>query len=451
MTLRLLHLVIASYALWEAWQGAQVLRRNLLRTLVFGCIGVVHGVVPCIGPAYFERTVDPYEVHLSAGIYALCGTLLLGFGWRLYELIASKRPYIPTFEVMREEWVQRRLNLLFLICMAGGFLAWIGNIYLSGQTLQSMLTSRRMEFRENHAGIVGGIMVHLFCMAYFPGFLAPFLKGRYRIAGIAYAVVFAAALFIFSRGTRAQAIGMLGSLIGGTILAHRISAERLFATTTAMGLVALLAIGLVPLRYRMASMNYGEMVSFLASPEAYQDALRQDPLNYHDHFVGIYNLFPEFVPYVDGASYRRLMFFYLPGARFPQLKPPDPNRDVAKALFGKAAEKTDWMHPPGVFGDIWINFHGWNGLPLMILQGMFLAWLNRRMISNPWFFIALGPQTLYLSLVGIRGQPYTIGLAMLITLSLTYVLMRLLGLPLRPYYQQQAHVAVAPMLPQPAV
>jgi hypothetical protein len=214
------------------------------------------------------------------------------------------------------------------------------------------------------------------------------------------------------------------------VFAHRISIQRLVTACIMFGVIGMLAVAMLPLRHRMHSMTPSEMVAFVFTPETYQNVLTQDPLNYHDHFVGIYAIFPKVEPYVDAASYRRLVFFFLPGERFAELKPKDPNRIVAVALFGKKAIENNMMHPPGVFGDWYINFWGWEGVGLIVLQGAGLAWIGHRLASNPWFLIGLGPQVIYLCVIGLRGQPYTVGLASLAMLALSGVLLWLLDLPM---------------------
>lgn len=451
MSLRLIHLVIAAYAFWEAWDGARQLRKGLLKSLMFGGLGLIHGIVPCIGPIWSERTVDPLSVHIEAALYTLFGILLLGIGWHAYQSLFPERSFIATFDILKDDQLQSRLNALFFVCAIVGVIAWLGWIYSSGATIASALSAKRLELREQRVGIMGAVWGNLFYIAYFPGFLSAFMKGRYKIAGVVYTVLFALTLFIVSRGTRGPAVGMLGALVGGAIFAHRISVARLFTTTSVFVLIGLLVVAMQPLRHRMGNMTSGEMVTFIFSAEAYQDALTQDPLNYHDHFVGICALFPEFEPYVDGASYRRLAFFFLPGDQFPGLKPRDPNRVVAVALFGQKAIENNMMHPPGVFGDWYINFWGWRGLPFILLQGAFLAWISRQLATNPWFLIGLGPQVFYLSVIGIRGQPYTVGLAGLLMLSLSFVLLKLLGLPVRPIDRQpQAATNVRQRLVVPA-
>ena len=439
MKLVIIHLCIAAYAFWESWDGAKRLRLQLIKTLIFGILGLVHGLVPAIGAPWYMRTSDPYYYHEFSAWYCLAGIIALGMGWRIYQSMFPVPNQQLTFSYIQRQDVQRRLQVVFVFCAVAGVLAWMGGIAASGTTIWQMLTARRLEFRGEGNGLLGGICVHLFCMAYVPGFIGPQMKGRFKMAAVIYAVGFAAILFIVSRGTRAQSIGIIGSLIGGIIFSRKVSVEKLFGSAIAMGMIALLAIGMMPLRHRMAYMSFGEMASFMFSAEAYQDALSHDPLNYHDHFVSITAIFPASHEYVDAASYRRIMFFYLPGDSFSGLKPRDPNRIVAEALFGAAASHVDWMHPPGVFGDVYINFWGWYGVGFMVLQGMFIGWLTRQMLLRPWFFIGIGPQTVYMSLVGVRGQPYTITVAMIASLSITLVLLTFVGIPLSIREKKQKH------------
>ena len=431
MSLPVLHLLIALYASWECWRGAKQLRHSLLKTLIFGAIALIHGIVPILAPPWNLRTPEPFEVHVDAARYALVGTLLLGCGWRLYDRWFPVKHSLTAFEYVREPSVSRRLELVFILCAVGGVIAWIGGIFASGATLQSLLNSRRLEFRGSGNGVLAGLFVQSFCMAYVPGFLGPQLRSRYRTAGIIYVIAFAFVLFVFTKGTRAGALGLIGSLTAGMIFASRISLGKLVFAGTAMTLIALLAIAAVPLRHRMATMSPSEMVGFLLSHEAYQDALAQDPLNYHDNLVAVMDIFPDVQDYQDLASYRRIVFFFLPGDRFSFLKPRDPNRVVAEALFGEAAIHVDWMHPPGIFGDVYVNAYGWKGISFFLFEGFLLAFIARQLTYRPWFFIGLAPQTIYLTLVGIRGQPYTVATVVIATLTVTGVICCLCGVPLR--------------------
>ena len=427
MTLVLIHWLVAIVGFWEAWCAFQKLRTELLRAVIFGALGLIHGLVPAVGIPWYNRTPDPYDVHVEAGLYVLCGIVLLALGWRLSASLFQSTHAGQIFDYLASPELQPRLRKLFFICAAIGVAAWVGSIYASGATIQQAFSAKRLEFRGEGNGIMGGVCVHLLAAAFVPGFLGFFLKGRYRALGILYALGFAVLLYLGSRGTRAPAIGMIGSMIAGGILAQRISAERLLTYAAVIGVMAALAIGMYPLRHRMSQLSLGEMVSFLASREAYENALRQDPLNYHDHFVGVVACFPKLEPFVDGASYRRILFCYLPSKNFPELKPRDPNRIVAETLFGE--NDLDWMHPPSLYGDAFINFWGWSGILFLMFEGALIAGISRIVMSNPWWFLTLGPQLFYLAMIGLRGQPYTIALSMMSSLIIMRALMTVTKLP----------------------
>jgi len=431
MTLILLHILVTVYAFFEAYEGAQRLRLNVLKTLVFGGIGLIHGFIPIVTVPWHARTNDAYEVHVEAAAYTLIGTLLLGFGFRTYQSFSPLRVTTPTFEYIKHPLIQKRLESLMILSIILGLLAWYGTVYASGSSIIGMMTAKRYALRGEGNGVFSAVCSNLMVIAFIPGFIAPFMKGKFRHLGMTFAICFAIFLFIVTRGTRAGAIGMLGSLIGGMLFANRISAGRLFIATAALGLVGVLAIGLLPLRHRMSRMSTSEMVAFMITPESYQDALTNDPLNYHDHFVGVVTQFPDQYAYVDGAAYRRVAFFYLPSSRFPTLKPKDPNRVVAEALFGKRAIEIDWMHPPSIFGDCYINFRGWYGIGWMFIEGIILAWISRRLTDSPWWLIGFGPQAMYLTLIGMRGQPYTITLATMFAMTTAWFLLNAVGIPRR--------------------
>ena len=81
-------------------------------------------------------------------------------------------------------------------------------------------------------------------------------------------------------------------------------------------------------------MSGKEIVQFVLSTDRLEPILTSDPLNYHDTCIQVLHTFPAQYDYVNAASYRRIVFFPIPSSFAPILKPPDPNRKVAQALFG---------------------------------------------------------------------------------------------------------------------
>ena len=107
----------------------------------------------------------------------------------------------------------------------------------------------------------------------------------------------------------------------------------------------------------------------------------------------------------------------------------DPNRKVAQALFGyEQAISIDWMHPPGLFGDLWINFWGWWSLTAFVAWGALLTVANYYLIWSPIWLLFFGPSLSATALLYLRGQPYTLGLNLLVSAVLVTFLGQITGL-----------------------
>lgn len=403
---------------------------RFLRFLLFAGIGLIHGIVPAIAPYSSVNATD--EMRIQAACFALVGTLALSLGWAFVErMLLRKTHSLPTAaQILRQPHLRRRLEYLFFSAAVIGAVAWPAYIYALGSTFGEYAEESRFAFRGSGNALLTWVLSGLMNLAFLPGFLGFFLSPRHRLMGVAYAIAYAAMFYLVSSGTRGFPIGLLGAVLSGYVLHRPQSFSRLFWMGCSVGAMVFLMVGLLPLRWQMANLTLPEMGELLISPETYEDMLVRDPLNYHEYLVEVMSYFPEYHDYVDGASYRRILFFYLPHSQFPDLKPKDPNRIVAQLLFDTDLDM-DWMHPPSIFGDAFINFEGWYGLIHLVLVGALLAWLSKTIHVHLLWLMVLAPNLVYFTFIGMRGQPYTLAINTLTMTVYVGLVMVKLGLPLR--------------------
>ena len=405
------------------------LNRQLLRFLLFSGIGLIHGIVPAIAPYSSVNATD--EMRLNAAIFSLCGSIALALGWSFYQRAQVRVVYaLPTpSQILSQPHLRKKLTYLFTISALIGAMSWPCHILSLGATFTEYAEESRFAFRGSGNALVVWFLSGLMNLALLPGFLGFFLSRRHRMIGIAYALTFACIFYLVSSGTRSFPIGLIGSVLSGYVLHRAQSATRLVSMGCGVGAIVFLTVGLLPLRWRMADMSTTEMVEVLISAETYEDMLVRDPLNYHEYLVEVMSYFPTYHDFVHGASYRRILFFYLPHSMFPELKPKDPNRIVAQVLFDTDLD-VDWMHPPSIFGDAYINFSGWYGLIHLVLLGVFFAWISKVSLQHLICLMVFAPNLVYFTFIGIRGQPYTLALNTLCMAVYVGALMFKLKLPL---------------------
>jgi len=214
-------------------------------------------------------------------------------------------------------------------------------------------------------------------------------------------------LFLASRGTRANPIGLLGCLFMGYTLRHRVQPRRVVVMGGTGLVLLLLSVSLYDVRKTMMRQTLPEMLQTVLSPKTYQGALLRDPLNYHEFLVAAVEYFPERHPFLNGATYRRMLVFFLPRRYFEALKPEDPNMIFAAVVEPRSASTLTSI-PPTMMGDGYINFWGWPGIGIMFFNGIVFGFVNRKMRTSFLWFVAVGALYVRLASVAIRGQPYEV-------------------------------------------
>jgi hypothetical protein len=168
------------------------------------------------------------------------------------------------------------------------------------------------------------------------------------------------------------------------------------------------------------------MAAMIVSPSTYQGALMRDPLDYHEFLVAAVEYFPDRHPFLVGATYRRMLVFYLPRRYFEAIKPEDPNMIFASIVEPESARELTTI-PPTMMGDGYINFWGWPGILIMFVNGVVFGMVHWKMRTSVLWFVAVAPLFVRLGVMGIRGQPYEILLLGVWALTFVWLLGRMLG------------------------
>lgn len=430
--IRVLHMLAFMVCATECGLSIRDLRGRIPKLVIFGAIGLIHGLVPAIAPhEYFAGFSTGSQV--SAAGLAFVGSLMLSLGWRFYELwkqrITGLSPGVSV--VIDSPDGQRLMRRLFWVCGALGMASWFVFVVPSGVSLGDVFASGR--FAHRGAGnIYVTAVAHLFMfLSFVPPFVCFFLPRRYQLMGVAYAVSMATLIFAASMGTRADPIGLLGALLMGFALRRRINVGRFLFVSSLATVLVFLAIALYPIRHVMSRKTAGEVLELMVSPETYADALLRDPLSYHQMLIAATEFFPDTHPYLNGATYRRILVCALPARYFPSIKPRDTNMVFASVVAPYSARRNNTI-PPTMIGDGYINFWGWPGaMFVMFMNGLAFGFVTHRMRTNVLWLIAIGSGFVRFALLAVRGQPYAVFVTVVAALVLVWMVGRICGFSYR--------------------
>lgn len=211
---------------------------------------------------------------------------------------------------------------------------------------------------------------------------------------------------------------------------HRVAWGRAMLLSCCGGIIFLLSVSLYDVRKSMSRSTAGEMISMILSPTTYQGALMRDPLGYHEFLVAAVEYFPDRHPYLNGATYRRMLVFFLPRRYFEALKPEDPNMIFASIVEPESARQLTTI-PPTMMGDGYINFWGWPGILIMFVNGAIFGMVHWKMRTSALWLVAIAPLFVRLGVMGIRGQPYEILLLGVWALCFVWLMGRMFGFSYR--------------------
>jgi hypothetical protein len=407
------------------------LRANLLKIGIFGSLGVIHGLVPIVTPEYLRDatpvqlldTRSTVDARTPAAWYALAAVVLLALGWKVYEALqrSDERTNQALYKVLASDNGQQLYRFLFWASLALTLVGIVLQFKATGASLDEFVNAVRFEHYKTRNPILYLLGANLTTLAFIPGFVGFFMSRYYRTLGIAFALCVTLLLFsIVAKGTRNLPLGLLGGLGVAYIMRYPITPRRFLLSCVGAALIAFLAISLYEIRKVMQYASAGDMVAMSLSPETYQASLISDPLNYHEYLVAAMAYFPDSHPYLNGATYRRILFFWMSSGWEDSWKPEDSNVLFAIVL-GRPLENEATV-PPSIPGDVYLNFWGWWGIPVMFVHGMFFGWMSKKLRTSVLWFTIFGAIAGRFLLLVIRGQPYDLFVMVAFVLAGSYLL-----------------------------
>jgi hypothetical protein len=431
-----LHALVVLFCAYEVLRGLANSRGQAPNIIMFATLGIIHGVVPILTPrSLMWGTASDASVTLAA-LAALLGIVMFSVGWRIYE---RSRPdwagLSPGLQALLDSATgQRLLRRFFWVSMAVGVGAWLAHMVVVAGSVEAAFEAGRFEHRAGPYMYFNAVMTHIIHLMVIPGFLGFFLPRRYRLIGIVFTLMMAAAILIQSKGSRGFPMGMMGALVLAYALRHRLTPHRFGLLAAGAAAVFMLAIGMYEVRKVMARATLGEMADMVLSAETYQGALTRDPLSYHQMLVAAVEHFPRDHGFLNGATYGRLLVFYLPRKHFAWLKPPDTHNTFASVILHDQATLTTIM--PTIMGDGYINFWGLPGVVIiMVLNGMLFAFAVRKMRENVLWFLVVGPAFAWFALMAVRGSPYEILTVGMSRIAFVWLLLKVCMFAYRPANQ----------------
>ncbi len=410
----LLHLTVTALCALECLFALANIRGKFPKLVIFGGMGLIHGIVPVLTPPGMRWTGLSENSHIFAGVLALVGVIMLSLGWRLYEHFHIQWPGLSpgVFATIESPRGQRWLRRLFWTTSILSVAAWLMSMIVSAGSLQAAFHAGRFQFRGEGPIYSRAILQHIASLIVVPGFICFFMPRKYRPVGVLFALSATAFVFWTSQGARGLALGILGALMLGYTFRHKFAVHRFVLLVTSAVVVVLLSTSLYEVRKVMSRSTASDITRIVFSTEAYRDALTRDPLNYHQILSAAVEHFPRDHPYLNGATYRRMLLFYLPRTYFSSIKPADTHNTFADVVLGNKSTTTI---PPTMIGDGYINFWGLPGVVVtMFINGLILAYASQKMRENVLFFVVIGASFMRLALLAIRGSPYEI-MALLIS------------------------------------
>jgi hypothetical protein len=415
-----------------AVSGASNFKQRFVKCVFFASYGLIFGLGPMMQSANADVRAFGEQARTEASLYSLAGLLMLLLGFSVMEW--PTRRLAVRMETLRkqiaEPRTQRMLTYLFWGSLVITAASQLVTMHAKGLTIYDLIVGGRFEYRISDPGYLVVFALHLTSFAYVPAFLGLFLNRRYQIFSVVYVLIVGALFFsIFSKGTRSIPVALIMTFLVAVSIRYRISKRHVLYVSVVGVFIVAMAIGLSETRKYQNSLPFVESFRLLFAAETYEQMWDRDPLNYGANLVGAVAVFPDDHPYLCGATYRRMPFFFLKESQFPDLKPMDTN-----ILFGLVVhnrpEELAVTCPPSILGDVYINFWGWWGLPALCLHGMLYCWMFRFMSTNLFGFLWVGPLSgRFLTLVH-RGEPYemfVLFVMFMILMGVSYQLCRFLG------------------------
>lgn len=436
--LTVIHGLIAFVCFALCVKGINNISGQFLRVVCFGTWGLIHGLVPLLQAIMGLPSDYQYLDQVLAGIFTLLVLLAIAGAWYLMSKLRQRNVAGISFglrSVLAMHEGNVVLKRMFWATMTIGMTALVIMVTREGVefTLARIFQTGRFGSRTltGYSTAIVGNLVGFLCIAAFLGVL---ISRKYRIATLIIIPMVAFVFFGASGGSRLIAISLLGSLLFAHLARSRPRKRQVVTFALGGTLVLLLAIGTYELRKIMTTRSTSEAIQFMLTKDAYAEALTRDPLGYHSVMIAVVDSFPESVPFVNMATYRRILFFAFPYKYFPWLKPFDPNMTVSAAIRGTSFSIA--TVPPTIPGDLYINFWGWPGLLVAPLFGMFLCYVENKIYNNLLWFIVIGGTCVLRLSNFIRGAIYDTIIPSALFILICWVIIKFFGGPYYSYCKQ---------------
>ncbi|QDV55215.1 O-antigen polymerase [Rosistilla oblonga] len=413
----ILHLFIFVFCAVAAGARARFIQHNLFSVLVFAGIGVIHGLVPLLRHTWLRFPETPEA--FAAALYCAVGLPVFVMGW-IWGQKACKQELQTSLVAGQIRDKSPLFKLVFWICVTAATTAFFLRLWVMGISISDALHGGRFEFRFS-GGPIAAMVSYGCLLSMIPGFLGFLINRKYALFGVIFCIAFTTLVFVVSRGSRGLPLGILGSgLVGFLISRPRIKTLNLAIVSFVTIAILSLAISLYEIRKQLATSTATEIGQLLISGDAYADLLTRDPLNYHQMFVQVCKMVPTQADYTPLATQRRILFFFVPHSRFPELKPEDVNATIGHQVFMLPKNAVVTI-PPTIPGDAYINFCGYPGIVYLLALGWAIGAtisLSQRSYS---LYLSATPCYLYYVMMGIRGQPYELFLEFVFLVASTNI------------------------------
>jgi hypothetical protein len=401
------HLLVVGISALVVLKCTEDFKYRFGKCIFFASYGLIFGVAPIMQSADSYVNTFGDQARTDAGLAALGGLVALLFGFVLADWPSGRIAVgeARLWNQIAQPANQQMLRYLFWLAIGLTILGQFLMMNAKGLTFMDVLLGGRFEHRFTNRSAITVLATHMTSFAYVPAFVGMFLDRRYRILSLVYVLLAGAVFFLlFSKGTRSIPMAMVMTLLVAGSIRFRFSQRHVIYTGAAGVLFVVLALLLSELRKHQTASGLPSLEQMLSS-DTYQTIWDRDPLNYSTNLVGAVATFPQYYPYLEGATYRRMPVFFLKEADFPEIKPPDTNIVFGLVVHGRS-EDLQVTVPPTIVGDVYVNFWGWWGLPVLILHGMLYCWMFRFMRTHLIGFVWIGPLCGRFLLLVHRGEPY---------------------------------------------
>ena len=335
---------------------------------------------------------DGPSILYPSNVLLMVGLDLFILGARRLRITRRDANRMPQFQISHLP-VDGCIALCFTICAVTGTALTLGlaalniNVFTAPKTVMSLEGDYSSYYlAANYAFLSLPLVVFLIGLkrpALQPVYLVPvafFLVFHFMVFRVRSSFVSVAVAYLVAVIARAHLVRLGARMPPGRLGAH----IKLFLVAS----VPLLLFFVVGFKYaRHSYMIQDYRITEERVEEAVGTAFSGGDFGHAYYLRRAMALYPQPQPYLLGQSYYRLLFVPVPRMLWPE-KPEDTQRIFARALDPKLGRRGTTI-PPGVVGDLYINF-GSFGVLGMVLWGFFFGMERYRRFSDLLFLAGAG-------------------------------------------------------------